>query len=79
MELTGELKNQVEKTATKEEAKEVIAKAGMLLSDEELEQVSGGMQPPSGLANVQHLANQQDLANQQGLVRTPEIGNRDLR
>ncbi len=42
MELTGELKNLVEKTSTKEEAKEVIANAGMLLSDEELEQVSGG-------------------------------------
>ena len=42
MELTGELKNKVEKTETKEEAKEVIEDAGMILTDEELDMVSGG-------------------------------------
>lgn len=46
MELTGKLKEQVEKTETKEEAKEVIKEtmedAGMILSDEELDQVAGG-------------------------------------
>ena len=42
MQLTGELKEKVEKTETKEEARKVIEDAGMLLSDEELEQVSGG-------------------------------------
>jgi hypothetical protein len=42
MKLTGNLKKQVENAATKEEKREVIKKAGMLLSDEELEQVSGG-------------------------------------
>ena len=43
MKLTGELKTQVENTNTKEEAKEVLEKAGMELTDEELDQVVGGM------------------------------------
>ena len=46
MELTGKLKEQVEKTETREEAKEVIKEtmedAGMILNDEELDQVAGG-------------------------------------
>ncbi len=42
IELTGELKKEVEKAESKEEKKELIEKAGMLLSDEELEEVSGG-------------------------------------
>ena len=33
---------QVEETKNKEEAKEVIEKAGMKLTDEELDQVTGG-------------------------------------
>ncbi len=43
MKLIGDLKKKVEKTSTKEEARETIAKAGMLLDDDELEQVSGGI------------------------------------
>ena len=42
MKLTGMLKKQVEKAETREAAKETIAKAGMLLTDDELDQVSGG-------------------------------------
>ncbi|MCR5024378.1 MAG: hypothetical protein K6A90_08620 [Lachnospiraceae bacterium] len=42
MKLTGKLKKQVEKAQTKEEAREAIKKAGMLLDDDELELVSGG-------------------------------------
>ncbi len=42
MELTGELKEQVEKAESKEEKKELIEKAGMLLTDDELDEVSGG-------------------------------------
>ncbi len=42
MELTGELKKQVEQAKDKTEAKEMIAKAGMQLTDEELDQVAGG-------------------------------------
>ena len=42
MQLIGDLKNQVEKTYSKAEAKEVIAKAGMILTDDELEMVAGG-------------------------------------
>ena len=42
MKLIGELKKQVESTATKEEAKDVIANAGMELTDDELEMVTGG-------------------------------------
>ncbi len=43
MKLVGELKKQVEETKNKEEAKEVLEKAGMELNDDELEQVVGGM------------------------------------
>ena len=42
MKLIGELKKQVESTATKEEAKDVIANAGMELTEDELDQVTGG-------------------------------------
>ena len=42
MKLIGNLKKQVEETTNKEEAKEVIEKAGMELTDEELEKVAGG-------------------------------------
>ncbi len=43
MQLTGELKEKVEKTESKEEAKGLIAEAGMILSDAELDQVAGGL------------------------------------
>ena len=39
MKLIGELKEKVEKTETREEAKKVIEEAGMELTDEEMEQV----------------------------------------
>ena len=42
MQLTGELKEKVEKAETKEEAKKTIEEAGMILDDAELDQVSGG-------------------------------------
>ena len=42
MKLTGELKEKVEQTKTKEEAKQTIEEAGMILSDAELDQVAGG-------------------------------------
>ena len=42
MELTKELKEKMEKAETKEEAKNAIEDAGMILSDDELDQVSGG-------------------------------------
>ena len=42
MKLTGDLKNQVEKAESKEEKKKLIENAGMELSDEELDMVSGG-------------------------------------
>ena len=42
MKLTGELKEKVSKAETKEQAKELIANAGMELTDDELEMVSGG-------------------------------------
>ena len=43
MKLVGELKKQVEETKNKEEAKEVIEKDGMELTDEELDSVAGGL------------------------------------
>ena len=42
MKLTGNLKKQVEKAETKDEKKSLIENAGMLLSDDELDQVAGG-------------------------------------
>ena len=42
MRLTGDLKEKVEKVNTKEEAKEIIKDAGMILTDDELLAVSGG-------------------------------------
>jgi hypothetical protein len=42
MKLTGNLKEQVEKVETKDEKKSLIENAGMLLTDEEVETVSGG-------------------------------------
>ena len=45
MKLTGNLKKEVENAQTKEEARDAIKKAGMLLDDDEMEQVSGGITP----------------------------------
>ena len=42
MKLVGKLKKQVEETKNKEEAKEVIEKAGMQLTDDDLDNVTGG-------------------------------------
>lgn len=42
MKLTGDLKKQVEQTESKEEARKVIEKAGMELTDDELDMVAGG-------------------------------------
>lgn len=56
MKLTGELKKKVENTKSKEEAKELIAQAGMELTDEELNQVAGGLHSPSINALVKHHA-----------------------
>jgi hypothetical protein len=47
MKLIGELKEKVEKTETKEEAKKVIEEAGMELTDEEMDQVAGGAPRPT--------------------------------
>lgn len=52
MELTGELKKQVEQAKDKTEAKEMIAKAGMQLTDEELDQVAGGKKVKPGVARL---------------------------
>ena len=46
MQLIGNLKKQVEKTNSKAEAKELIKNAGMILTDDELEMVSGGSGDP---------------------------------
>ena len=43
MKLIGQLKNKVEKAETKEEAKKIIREAGMLLDDQEMDQVIGGV------------------------------------
>ena len=42
MELTGELKEKVEKAENAEEAKKILEEAGIKLTEEELDQVAGG-------------------------------------
>ena len=42
MQLTEELKEKIEKTETKEEAKKILEDTGVVLDDAELDQVSGG-------------------------------------
>ena len=42
MKLIGDLKKKVDEANTREEAKELIANAGMELTEEELDAVSGG-------------------------------------
>ena len=48
MELTGKLKEDVEKAESKEEAKKILEEAGITLDDSELDQVSGGMSEGTG-------------------------------
>ena len=43
MELTKELKEKVEKAETKEEATKILKDAGVELTEEELDKVSGGI------------------------------------
>ena len=43
MKLTGKLKEQVKQTSTMENAKIVIEEAGMELTDDEMDQVAGGL------------------------------------
>ena len=47
MKLVGDLKDKVEKAANQEEAKKIIEEAGMELTEEELDQVAGGIIIPS--------------------------------
>ena len=42
MELTKELKEKLENAESKEEAKKILEEAGVELTDEEMDQVSGG-------------------------------------
>ena len=50
MKLTGKLKEQVEKAETREEAKKIMEEAGISLTDEELDQVAGGLEQFDGEA-----------------------------
>ncbi len=43
MKTTGKLKEDIEKAGNREQAKEIIKDSGKKLSDDELEQVSGGI------------------------------------
>ncbi len=42
MELTGKLKEEMAQAKSKDEAKEIMEKAGMKLTDDELDSVAGG-------------------------------------
>ena len=52
MELIGNLKKQVEAAKDKQEAKSIIEQAGMLLTDDELESISGGKENLAARAKV---------------------------
>ena len=52
MKLVGNLKKQIEETKNKEEAKRVIEKTGMELTDDELDQVAGGAGVPNDLVRL---------------------------
>ena len=43
MELSKELKEKLEKAENKEEAKKILEEAGIKLTEEELDQVAGGL------------------------------------
>ncbi len=59
MKLTGELKKQVENTDNMDEKKKLIEEAGMELSYDELDTVSGGIRhiynPENELAVMEHI------------------------
>jgi len=46
MELTGKLKETVENCKSREQVKEEIEKAGMILNEKELDSVAGGITVP---------------------------------
>ncbi len=57
MKLIGKLKEDVEKAEKKEEAKKIIEKAGMELTDEEMDQVAGGetMKPIKPISEIERM------------------------
>ena len=55
MKLTGNLKKQVEQAKSKDEARDLIENAGMLLDDSELSAVAGGVFPVSGNSTTRFL------------------------
>lgn len=57
MKLIGNLKKQVEKANSREEAKELINNAGMMLTDEELEMVARGGHFFEDIDKVKHADN----------------------
>ena len=52
MELTGKLKEELSKCETREEAKDKLKKAGIVLSDKELDSVAGGGRDPCKQAEL---------------------------
>ena len=58
MKLIGQLKEKVEKAADLTEAKQEIANAGMELTDEEMEQISGGISTRFGHSEMRRSDNE---------------------
>ena len=54
MKLTGKFKTQIDHAAAREEKRDTIKKAGMLLTDDELDQISGGRELviPEGYCSI---------------------------
>ena len=62
MKIVGNLKKKVNNAETKEEAKELIKKAGMLLDDHELEMVTGGVYLDDKYLNAKYGPNGESLS-----------------
>lgn len=64
MKLVGELKEKVEKTEDLTEAKNLIENAGMQLTDEEMNQVAGGITEEEVNAQIKQIKQEKEQYHQ---------------
>ena len=76
MKLTGDLKKRVEEAASREAAKAAIEEAGMLLTDDELDKVSGGVNEQMRTIPANEYENKLWASMAEGEVR--EVGANDV-
>ena len=81
MKLDGTRKETMKKAETKEQAKEIIANAAMELTNEEVEQVSGGCgeaEQRSALDNVENIVRKSDLAQTKNQLASPLLSSKEI-